>query len=43
MDPETADALDELDGEARKWVAGLGSTATKISEIVNKKDPAVSL
>ncbi|CAB3240681.1 unnamed protein product [Arctia plantaginis] len=41
VDPETADALDELESEARKWVASLGSTATKISEIVNKKDPAV--
>lgn len=41
VNSETGDALDDLDTEARKWVASLGSTATKISEIVNSKDPAV--
>ncbi|CAH0727306.1 unnamed protein product, partial [Brenthis ino] len=35
------DPLDELDTEARKWVASLGSKATTVSEIVRTKDPAV--
>ncbi|KAF9421546.1 hypothetical protein HW555_002479 [Spodoptera exigua] len=41
VNSETSEALDDLDNETRKWVASLGSKATKISEIVNTKDPAV--
>ncbi|XP_022821869.1 long-chain-fatty-acid--CoA ligase ACSBG2 isoform X1 [Spodoptera litura] len=41
VNSETSEALDDLDNETRKWVASLGSKATKISEIVNSKDPAV--
>ncbi|XP_021206362.1 very long-chain-fatty-acid--CoA ligase bubblegum isoform X2 [Bombyx mori] len=41
VSPETGEPLDELESEARKWVASLGSSATKLSEIVNSKDPAV--
>ncbi|KAM3967534.1 long-chain-fatty-acid--CoA ligase ACSBG2 isoform 3-T3 [Aphomia sociella] len=38
---ETGAALDDLESEAKKWVASLGSKATTISEIYNSKDPAV--
>ncbi|XP_047506130.1 long-chain-fatty-acid--CoA ligase ACSBG2 isoform X3 [Pieris napi] len=41
VDPNTGDVLDELDNETRKWVAGLGSKATTVSEIVKSKDPVV--
>ncbi|CAH4031159.1 long-chain-fatty-acid--CoA ligase ACSBG2-like isoform X3 [Pieris brassicae] len=41
VDPNTGDVLDELDNETRKWVAGLGSKATTVSEIVKSKDPLV--
>ncbi|KAJ8736314.1 hypothetical protein PYW08_006970 [Mythimna loreyi] len=41
VNSETNEALDDLDNETRKWVASLGSSATKISEIVNTKDPLV--
>ncbi|XP_075973039.1 long-chain-fatty-acid--CoA ligase ACSBG2-like isoform X2 [Anticarsia gemmatalis] len=41
VNSETGEALDDLEVEARKWVASLGSSATKISEIVEKKDPVV--
>ncbi|XP_023943345.1 very long-chain-fatty-acid--CoA ligase bubblegum isoform X1 [Bicyclus anynana] len=41
VDLNTGDALDELEPETCKWVASLGSKATKISEIVNTKDPVV--
>ncbi|XP_061385887.1 long-chain-fatty-acid--CoA ligase ACSBG2 isoform X2 [Danaus plexippus] len=41
VDSNTGDALDELDTETKKWVAGLGSSATTISEIVRTKDPVV--
>ncbi|XP_035450493.2 very long-chain-fatty-acid--CoA ligase bubblegum isoform X2 [Spodoptera frugiperda] len=41
VNSETSEALDDLDNETRKWVASLGSKATKISEIVKTKDPAV--
>lgn len=39
---DTGEPLDELDTETAKWVAGLGSKAKTVSEIVNTKDPAVS-
>ncbi|XP_026319506.1 long-chain-fatty-acid--CoA ligase ACSBG2 isoform X2 [Hyposmocoma kahamanoa] len=38
---DTGEPLDELDTETAKWVAGLGSKAKTVSEIVNTKDPAV--
>ncbi|XP_022118799.2 long-chain-fatty-acid--CoA ligase ACSBG2 isoform X1 [Pieris rapae] len=41
VDPNTGDVLDELDNETKKWVAGLGSKATTVSEIVKSKDPVV--
>nr|XP_021188772.2 long-chain-fatty-acid--CoA ligase ACSBG2 isoform X2 [Helicoverpa armigera] len=41
VNSETSEATDDLDNETRKWVASLGSKATKISEIVNTKDAAV--
>ncbi|XP_013176860.1 PREDICTED: long-chain-fatty-acid--CoA ligase ACSBG2-like isoform X1 [Papilio xuthus] len=41
INTETGDPLDELETEARKWVASLGSKAKTISEIVKSKDPAV--
>ena len=43
VNSETSEALDDLDNETRKWVASLGSSATKISQIVSTKDPAVSI
>lgn len=43
VDSDTGEPLDELDTETEKWVAGLGSKAKTVSEIVNSKDPAVSL
>ncbi|XP_049881435.1 long-chain-fatty-acid--CoA ligase ACSBG2-like isoform X2 [Pectinophora gossypiella] len=41
VDSETGEPLDQLDPEAKKWVASLGSKATTVSEIVNTKDPLV--
>ncbi|KAJ8735584.1 hypothetical protein PYW07_007204 [Mythimna separata] len=41
VNSDTNEALDDLDNETRKWVASLGSSATKISQIVDTKDPAV--
>ncbi|XP_059050920.1 very long-chain-fatty-acid--CoA ligase bubblegum [Achroia grisella] len=41
LNTDTGAALDDLESETRKWVAGLGSQATTISEIYKSKDPAV--
>ncbi|XP_053620475.1 very long-chain-fatty-acid--CoA ligase bubblegum isoform X2 [Plodia interpunctella] len=41
VNSDTGAALDELESEAKKWVASLGCKATTISEIYNSKDPAV--
>ncbi|VVC98520.1 unnamed protein product [Leptidea sinapis] len=41
VDPKTGDALDELEAETMKWVAGLGSKAETISEIVKSNDLAI--
>ncbi|CAK1540024.1 unnamed protein product [Leptosia nina] len=41
VEPNSGDALDELDTETKKWVEGLGSKASTISEIVKSKDPVV--
>lgn len=41
VNPETGEALDELDTDVKKWVASLGSKANTLSEIHKTKDPAV--
>lgn len=43
VNTDTGEPLDELDTETKKWAANLGSKAKTVSEIVNTKDPAVSL
>lgn len=43
VNPESGVPVDELDTETKGWVASLGSSATKISELVNDKDGVVSL
>ncbi|XP_026731627.1 long-chain-fatty-acid--CoA ligase ACSBG2-like isoform X2 [Trichoplusia ni] len=41
VNSETGDPLDDLESETCKWVASLGSTATKVSQIVSTKDPLI--
>ncbi|CAG4989801.1 unnamed protein product [Colias eurytheme] len=41
VDPQSGDPLDQLEVGTQKWVNGLGSKATTVSEIVKTKDPLV--
>lgn len=41
MDPETGEPTDDLTGDAVRLIAAKGSTATKISQVIDNQDPAV--
>lgn len=41
MDPETAEPTDNLTADAARLIAAKGSTATKVSQIIDNQDTAV--
>lgn len=41
MDPETGGPTDNLTADATRLIAAKGSTATKVSQVIDNQDPAV--
>lgn len=41
MDPETGGPTDNLTADAARLIAAKGSTATKVSQVIDNQDPAV--